>query len=259
MALATKPWIAPDFPERMHQLLPTIAAHKLLEACHEPGCPICRIEQASVVRYLDNHLYENVNSPRWRDRLRASLGFCQEHAWLAVNQRLGDALGFSIIYRDVLNHALTELERSSIFPPTTRGLGSLLRQVPQQTRSWIENVLSTLTPRKHCPACEYREETTRTTLSILLEGWKTAEVREALQTSDGLCFVHLRGALELARDSSVSEALLTLHRAKLEGLRAELDEFIRKNDYQLIEAGFGAERDAWLRAISMVVGSRKND
>ena len=237
--------------------MPNLAAHKLLEACREQGCPVCRIEQGSVERYIDNHFYENVNSPRWRDKLRASLGFCHEHAWLAVNQRLGDALGFSIIYRDVVNHTLNELEGSGTSASAPRGLGSLLRQVPEQTRSMIETIRAALSPRKHCPACEHRDETTRATLSILLEELKATELREALQASDGLCFAHLRQALEQVRDSSVLEFLLVLHRDKLETLRAELDEFIRKNDYQLIEAGFGVERDAWLRAIAMVAGRRK--
>jgi hypothetical protein len=73
-----------------------------------------------------------------------------------------------------------------------------------------------------------------------------------------LCLPHLRQTLEHVRDVAVSETLLHLHRGKLEHLRSELDEFIRKNDYQLIEAGFGTERDAWLRAIAMIAGSRKN-
>jgi hypothetical protein len=215
------------------------------------------MEQWSVERYMDNHFYESVNSPKWRDKLRASLGFCHEHAWLAVNQRLGDALGFSIIYRDIVNHVLRDLDPGEKPPPPRRGLGSLLGQTPEQMRTMIESGLAALTPRKPCPVCEHREETTRATLSILLESLKESEMKEALQASDGLCLPHLRLAFEQVRDASVYEALLTLHRDKLERLRSELEEFIRKNDYQLIEQGFGEERDAWLRAIGMVAGSRK--
>jgi hypothetical protein len=237
--------------------LPNLTAHKLLEACREPGCPVCRMEQRSVERYLDSQFYENVNSPKWRDKLRASLGFCHEHAWLGVSQRLGDALGFSIIYRDIVNRVLSDLDHRGSPTPALRGLRSLLRQVPEQARTMIETMLTAITPRKRCPACEHRDETTRTTLSILVEELKTSEMTEALQASEGLCLPHLRLALEHVRDSSVCKTLLLLHRAKLERLRAELQEFIRKNDYQLIEAGFGVERDAWLRAIGMVAGSRK--
>jgi hypothetical protein len=43
---------------------------------------LSRLEQQLVERYLDNQFYENVNNPDWRNRLRASHGFCREHAWL---------------------------------------------------------------------------------------------------------------------------------------------------------------------------------
>jgi hypothetical protein len=71
-----------------------------------------------VERYLDNQFYENVNSTKWRDQLRASLGFCYEHAWLGVDQRLGDALGYSIIYRDLINSVLRHWKKDSGSTPT---------------------------------------------------------------------------------------------------------------------------------------------
>lgn len=230
--------------------------YKLLEACREPGCPVCRVEQESVERYLDNQFYENVNSPRWRDRLRASLGFCHEHAWLAVDKRLGDALGFTIIYHDVVNSILKQLDESGS-ASDIKARKSFLRQLSEEARMKIGKILQAISPRKHCPACEHREEAIRTILSALLEELKKPEMTDALQASNGLCFPHLRLALEHVRDVSVLEKLLTIHREKLENLRDELAEFIRKSDYQLIEKGFGSEGDAWLRAIGMVAGRSK--
>jgi hypothetical protein len=78
-----------------------------------------------------------------------------------------------------------------------------------------------------------------------------------LQASDGLCLPHLQLALEQVRDVSAVEKLLTIQREKLEKLKNELAEFIRKSDYQLIDQGFGPEGDAWLRAVSMIAGRSK--
>jgi hypothetical protein len=231
--------------------------YNLLEACHETGCPICRLEQKSVERYLDHQFYENVNAPAWRDRLRASHGFCHEHAWLGVNQRLGDALGYSIIYRDIVNSVLTQLEDPNRPVPAPRRGTSFLRQIPEAVQTMIAKMLPALTPRKRCPVCEHREETTRSTLSVLVEELETPEMTNALRASEGLCLPHLRLALERVKDTSACETLLTIHREKLESLRAELEEFIRKNDYQAIKEGFGREGDAWLRAVGMIAGSRK--
>jgi len=220
--------------------LPSSTVFNLLEACREPGCPICRLEQQSVERYLDNQFYENVNSPKWRDGLRASFGFCHEHAWLGVNQRLGDALGYSIIYRDLVNSILNQLEGDS---------GS--------SRNRIASVIDVLMPRKQCPACEQRDHARQMYLAVFVEELGTVDMIEALQASEGLCLLHFRLALERVKNPSTAEGLLSIQRDKLEKLRTELEEFIRKNDYQAIREGFGKEGDAWLRAIGMMVGIRK--
>lgn len=210
-------------------------------------------------RYLDNHFYENVNSPAWRDRLRASLGFCHEHAWLGVNQRLGDALGYTIIYHDIINTILNQLSDDNRPAQASRSWASLLGQIPEQARALIEKMLYAFTPRKRCPVCEHREEATRAGLAVLIEGLKTSEMTTALQDSEGLCLPHLRLVLEDIKDRSGCEKILTIHREKLEGLRTELAEFIRKNDYRVIQEGFGREGDAWLRAVGLITGARKKN
>ena len=230
--------------------------HSLLDACREPGCPVCRVEAREVERYLENQFYENINSPRWRDRLRVSLGFCREHAWLAVDRRLGDALGFSILYRDLVNTLLKKLDEGGTPARRDRHWISLLRQVPEGMRELVERILTALTPAKRCPACEHRDELRQSILSVLARSLGSEEMAAALQSSDGFCLPHLKGALEQVHEATGFERLLSIHRPKLEGLRAELDEFIRKSDYREIEAGFGPEGDAWLRAIARIVGSR---
>jgi len=237
--------------------LPTFISYKLLEACREPGCPLCRLEQRSVERYLDNQFYESVNSPPWRDRLRASLGLCREHAWLGVNQRLGDALGYSIIYHDVVSSLLKRLngEGGPVHPVRRRAPWP--GQIPEALRAMIARAVAIFTPRKRCPVCEHRDEVTRNTISALVKEVTVQEVTDAIQASDGLCLPHLKLALEHVDNAPAYERLLEIHRTKLESLKRELAEFIRKNDYQAIKEGFGSEGEAWLRAIGMVAGSRK--
>ena len=237
--------------------MPSSIAYNLLEACRESGCPVCRLEQRSVERYLSNQFYEHVNSTKWRDKLRASFGFCHEHAWLAVNQHLGDALGFTIIYRDIVNSLLRQLEDGGSPGRASHRRTSLFGQVPEQARKRIEKTLHALAPRKRCPVCEHQDQTTWTLLSVLVEEMEKPEMTNALQASEGMCLPHLRLALEHVKESSVGEKLLTIHRAKLESLSAELGEFIRKNDYRANKEGFGKEGDAWLRAVSMIAGNKK--
>ena len=230
--------------------------YKLMDACREAGCPVCRVEQQSVERYLENQFYENVNSPKWRDRLRHSLGFCHEHAWLAVDRRLGDPLGFSIIYRDLLNSILKRLEEGSHPVRSARHWASLLRKIPEQARSSMENLLYAITPSKRCPICEHRDETCHMILSILMDAMDDPQMAEALKSSDGICLPHLQQSLEVVKNAAACETLIQIHREKLENLRGELDEFIRKNDYQ-VQENFGSEGDAWMRAVALVVGRKR--
>ena len=237
--------------------MPKFTSYKLLEACREPGCPVCRLAQRRLERYLESHLYESVNSPKWRDQLRASLGFCHEHAWLAVDKRLGDALGFSIIYQDIINSVLRRSESEAAPARASRSWTGLLGQLPEATRRLRGKMLAALTARKRCPACEHRDQVTRTILSSLLDGLRHDGVVEALEGGHRLCLPHLTQALEEAGDSTAVETLLAIHRAKLARLRTELAEFITKNDYRVSKDGFGDEGDAWLRAIGQVVGIRR--
>lgn len=237
--------------------MPTsFTAYNLLEACREPGCPVCRLEQRSVERYLDNLFYENVNSGGLREILRLSMGFCREHAWLAANQGLGDALGFAIIYHDVIGATLERLDKG--VPPPTRRWAGLLKRIPEEVGAAVYKAVFALTPHKRCPACQKRDEMLSIIVSELVENLGQPEMAEALQTSDGLCMPHLRLALQSVQDVTSCENLIAIHREKLEALHAELAELIRKNDYQFIKEGFGKEGDSWLRVVAMMVGNTKS-
>lgn len=229
--------------------MPTSTVFNLLEACREPGCPLCRLETKSVERYLDNQFYESVNSPKWRETLRASLGFCHEHAWLGVNKRLGDALGYSIIYHDLITSLLKQLSDGA--PPQASPRRASLRER-------INKIMDIFTPHKPCPVCVKRDETRRTLIHTLVNEIKTLQMVEALRASNGFCLAHLRLTLEHIHEPADYQQIIDIQRDKLEGLRAELSEFIRKNDYQAAHEGFGTEGDAWLRAVSMIVGRRKD-
>ena len=234
--------------------MPSSTAYDLLQACHKPGCPVCRVEQGAVERYIGNLFYESVNDIQIRERLRSSLGFCREHARLTVDHSLGNALGVAIIYQDVINNILKQL-KSDAETPRTRRWSTLLQRVPEQIGETVQRVLYALTPQKHCVACQQRDRTLHLISLSLMESLQEPEMQEALRTSDGLCVPHLKKAFEAVIDPGVCDVLLSIHHEKLESLRAELAEFIRKNDYRFKEEGIGAEGDSWRRAIGRLTGN----
>jgi hypothetical protein len=229
-----------------------LSTHDLIEACREPGCPICRLEQRHVQRYLEHQFYENVNDVDYRHLLRQSMGFCREHTWQIVDERLGDVLGIAILHHDLIGTTLEKLGKTD--PSVTDEGDGRKKQLPGQVSAIAQRALSAITPHKRCPACHQRDEEETSLVSSLMENIGNSEIQAALHMSEGLCLPHMRLCLKQAKGTTFSEALLTMQRQKMEALHQELGELIRKNDYRFAREALGAEKDSWLRAVGMVVG-----
>jgi hypothetical protein len=207
---------------------PSATYNALVEACIEPGCPICRVEHDAALRYISGLFYEQTNDFNLRERLRASLGFCRQHAHLMVEELQGNALGIALIYQDVLKVAINHLEDRH----------------------------GTLAPVRKCPACEQRDLSMMRTISELSKNIQDETITKALKASEGLCFFHLRHTLRHMRMPEKRELLISIQREIMSRLRLDLGEFIRKNDYRFSKESFGPERDSWKRAVSMVSGAK---
>ena len=236
--------------------MPSSVYFDLVEACRRPGCPVCRLAQDAAQHYLESFFYENVNDVGMRGHLRRSLGFCREHAWQAIDSGVGDSLSEAILYHDILGNVLKKLPET---PPTSAAKTGILARLGISADSLTEavkGVVQALTPKEPCPACVQRKDMTGIVLTELAASVGQAELLKALAASAGLCLPHLRQALKKAPGEAASRALLSIHRPKLEALDRELAEIIRKSDYRFREEEFGPERDAWKRAVEVVVGSR---
>jgi hypothetical protein len=200
-------------------------------------------------------MYENVNDPEMRDRLRLSFGYCHEHSWL-LGRSKGEALGIAIVNRDMLTHAAAGLRETRFQSP---GLMRRAGDVFDRARpaAGTEAAVRRLSPQAPCPACLHRSEMEDIAVGAALDALvnKDQRLQSALEASAGLCLPHMRRALELTRDESVYDYLSRLGQQKLDALVAELEEFIRKNDYRFAREGFGPEGDSWRRAIAMLVGA----
>ena len=226
--------------------------HSLVESLQKPGCAICTVTKYKVHGYLDALLYENVNDSGTRAMLRGAHGFCHRHAWEAAGLR--DAFGLAILYRDVITATGKDLTRAQ--DRLSGATSGLLGREPAPTG---QATVRRLTPRRPCPACTVETDVADTSLQILVQHLDDSEMGQAFAASQGLCLPHLRRALTLAKDSNVVETLLSKQARVFEGLAGELSEFIRKHDYRFSKEGFGAERDAWMRAIAILVGAADVD
>ncbi len=209
-----------------------IIYHELIEAMGQAGCPICRLCEQAVAGYIDSILYEQVNAPSFRDKFRAAMGFCAEHA--AEMAGAGRALGIAILYKDILDTLLEEAERQ----PSAGEWHSLLAQ------------------HAPCPACQQYLTMEQAYLGAFVQYMDRPAFRQALEHSDGLCLAHLRKLLEHPLREEDVHFVLAHHLRQWEQLRQELGEYIRKNDYRFRHEAFGPEGDSWQRTLELLTSGR---
>jgi hypothetical protein len=232
--------------------------YSLLEASQKPGCPVCRVTLFLVDRYLNALFYESVNDIPTRAHLRKSRGFCSNHAWRLLDGEVGNALGISIIYHDVLTNLLRDLPAPQARQERKGGISSLFGRTARQVGDLLKTALSALTAKEVCLACKERDEVARLTTTIMLNSLADERFAQTLAASEGLCLPHLKQALEQAENENLLPVLLELNRPQLEALNAELAEFIRKNDHRFHNEGFGPEGTSWRRVIGKVQGERES-
>lgn len=226
--------------------------YDLIEACAQPGCPLCRVSDRWAERFISAILYEEVTDRYTRGRLSESFGFCHVHAWRAAEVS-GSRLGLAIIYRSLLRQMSTAL--GQVESQGDRGRWWDVRNRRGQNSSTLQRLQS----ETECPACIHLRTMEAAALVALVDAVpENDRLRTALQSSStGLCLPHLRGALDAAQAAPMAFAFLQeITQTKLAELQAEMDEFIRKYDHRFSREAFGVERDSWQRAVAWMVGGK---
>ena len=193
-------------------------------------CVLCRLAARSAERSLRTFFSEFVNDPRVRENFRGSRGFCREHTPMLA--QCGEALGVAILYADLAD----EIRRRwrSKCAPQKRTLLS----------RWLPAAEAPI-----CPACSAEADAEARFAAALAHGLHEDESLWELLDGDGsLCARHVE-AVAATASPGVAARLLADECLKMDRLCAELEEFVRKNDYRFRDEPWGSERDSWRRAL----------
>lgn len=224
-----------------------IGYFSLLEACAEPGCPVCWLVIGESRSHLRALLDEQVTDPESRQALRRSWGFCNWHTWMLLEMEQ-TRFGTAILYEDLLRLALQRVEQSGGPSPRRRlGLGFLRRRAP---------VGECHRGRAACPICGTTAGAERRYLDTLVAHFDDGDVLAAYARSDGLCVPHLCTALEVGRHRPRLRDLVARTREKWASLRGELQSFVAKHDYRNQAPYTESEATATARASALLAGSR---
>lgn len=206
----------------------------------ESGCAICHYSRQAGRKYLDGVMYESVNDFGLRQQLARTLGFCEFHSRELLTFP-GAKLGAAIIEQAMLQEALRRL---NTLKPQRRSMFSLVRK----------GALPLKPPDSaHCPACLYEEAAAQRAIEELLQHWD-ARWEYLLSNAGGLCFNHLNAALAIA-SPTMARRLQQMHQRLWQIVIAQLDEFIRKQDYRFRDEIIDDEEGlASRRAIAILTG-----
>jgi len=201
-----------------------ITYFKLLESLKEEKCPICFLIKENTNKLMQNFLYERVNDPGERERIRKALGFCNRHAWQL--QRMGNSLGQAIIYNDILKIILEKIA----------GKENLKKKEGK------------------CIFCEEEKEVEEMYISVFWKSFPEPEFISRFENSFGLCLPHFYLAIKKTKNLKNITVLVSIEKENLAKLNKDLEEFIRKYDWRFSKEELGKERNAWIKVIKKIAG-----
>lgn len=219
---------------------------RLLDACGEPGCPVCRCVAHDCRQHLDGILYEQVTDPQTRRRIRSSWGFCNWHTWMLLEIQ-GSRSGAAVIFEDLLGRLIERIRRDA--------------EAPARPRSWLpasrRRGMRRVRLRERCLVCEDAADAERRYLETMLTGGDDAELQLAYARSDGLCGPHVLRAVELAAGHKGPSWLAARTAPKWAQLRDDLARFVRKHDHRNRAPFTATEAAACERAFEVLSGARE--
>lgn len=228
-------------------LVKAVSPSDLHNAYRSDRCPLCSLNDRDERRYIDITLYDQVTNVQWRGQIRAARGFCAAHTGRILSEGRS-ALGVALIADDVVKTLREMLASGPAEAPST--WGRLFGAVTGGSRGLAGH----LRAEGRCPLCAHLLQQTPVHVRSLLQDLETEEGRAAYRDSKGLCVPHLVQTLQSGDPPGGLGVLVDHQRRRWEGLESELQEFIRKSDYQFSGEEIGAERDAWRRAFRLLAG-----
>lgn len=203
---------------------------RLEEALHGTGCPVCTEIESTEKHYFEAMLYEYVLDAGVRRKLHRHHGFCTRHAKLALATELmlkSDGLHLATMFETVLE------ENVKLLQEQVKSIKESKKQATKRRRKGA----TTTKQADECFVCSFLEESENIALHDLLYFSNDDEFIEAYKKSKTtICFRHLQMVIMESTGpvwaERISSRVLEVTERKLNAIRRNLSNFIKKHDYQ---------------------------
>lgn len=209
-------------------------------------CLVCSNLVHSERRSIRSFLWEGMMSSDVRTQFLEGGGFCSRHFWIAKDIErecwAAGGIGIAILCENLVARAMAELSREP-FSVRAEALNPFHRRKD----------VHLLPPGSGCIFCRdwiEREES----LIATLESLKCKTTWSEKLKESPLCAHHMHVALGIWKGSEDKQELREAFEARLRDLQLDLNEYIRKHDWNQRDEPLGRERDVLERAIRVLTG-----
>ena len=218
---------------------------KLEESLDGAGCPVCNQVGRSEAHYLESMLYEYVLDAGVRKKLHHSHGFCTRHAATALEAEKklnSDGLHLATMYDSVLDEGLRILKNQ---------ITALEELEKEKRRRRPEKQVHPAHASK-CFVCEFAAEAEAGAVHGLLYFSRDRDFLKMYAASKAIiCFRHIEALVK----ERVGLELVSETVQKVEKLKVNLSEFIRKHDHQSAHDYREDELNSYVSAVRFFAGS----
>jgi hypothetical protein len=242
---------------------------ELVEAFRQPDCAVCRMVNAALTQHIDMFIYENINNEARREEIRAARGFCSVHATVMA-AGYGRMQSIAALQQDVFNDVLREWDKVNPKPAAqladprrattlllTARLTSLRVKLAfvRKIRSTVHATKEAIRPRRSCLLCDYERGQEVAILQTLADDVLDPDMQEAFERSGGLCLPHFHMLLD-AKGLTLERLskLMEVEYALLRKVKADLDEYVHKQNAAYREEEAGDEAGAPVQATRLTSG-----
>jgi hypothetical protein len=207
-----------------------------------------------VDRCIDGMVYGFMDTEEMRAAFSQARGLCSEHGWQLKQNKFGNVLGIAKLYAATLGEVLSIIDSTPVqtAPPQSR----LERLLSSERRGSAGSLADQLEPTARCMVCERIDEREADYAAMFNQFIAETRFRQAFEESDGLCLPHLRGVLRHMTDPARSEMLITIQTRMWRALKAQVEIFAEKQNYERLDELTETEGDSWVRAIARMGGER---
>ncbi len=202
---------------------------ELYDSMKDNQCQICTLSSKLIDNAMDGFLYESVNDPYLREKIKKAHGLCNFHSKMLIEK--GDPLAHALIYSDLLAQAISEIDSRNT------------------------NALSTYDKHTDCIFCERVKSSEKIYAKAFLSAYEDKDFATKYSESGMLCLPHIKLMLENSSktQSIIANNILQVTRQKYSELLNDLNEIRRKNDYRFSnEPLTESERTAWKKAVAVL-------